>query len=66
MTPIDPTVNLIRHEIHQMGPETEQAVQAAAQAIRDTLRDHGTHGLLALALVGAEISALGDQALAAS
>lgn len=63
MTPAETNLAHIRSEIQKMGPETEQAVQAAAQAIRATLRDQGDHGLLAFALIGAEISALYDQAL---
>lgn len=49
------TLTLIRGEIAGL-PEADQAkVRAAAQLLRDVIAAHDKHGILAMALVGAEL-----------
>lgn len=48
---------LIRGAIAGMPVEDRQGVERAAMELREVVRKHNDHGLLALALVGAEKTA---------
>ena len=52
------TLKLIRGEIAGLPPGDQAKVQAAAQQLRDVIKAAGDHGVMALALVGAELQVM--------
>lgn len=54
MTTEQETLLLIRGQIASLPENEQKEVAYAAQAIRTVIRSNGVHGLLAMALVGAE------------
>jgi hypothetical protein len=48
------TLLIMRGAVAELAEEDRAKVQAAAALLRDTVAAYGDHGLLALALVGAE------------
>lgn len=52
------TLKLIRGEIAGLPPVDQAKVQAAAQQLRDVIKAAGDHGVMALALVGAELQVM--------
>ncbi|WP_009964040.1 hypothetical protein [Verrucomicrobium spinosum] len=53
----------LQFQIKQMGPEAEAKIAMAAQAIKTTVKSLGDYGLMGLAVVGCELSALGETSL---
>lgn len=52
------TLKLIRGEIAGLPQDDQAKVQAAAQQLRDVIQAAGDHGVMALALVGAELQVM--------
>ena len=52
------TLKLIRGEIAGLPPDDQVQVHTAAQQLRDVIKAAGDHGVMALALVGAELQVL--------
>lgn len=52
------TLKLIRGEIAGLALDDQAKVQAAAQQLRDVIKAAGDHGVMAMALVGAELQVL--------
>jgi hypothetical protein len=48
------TLKLIRGAIADLGPDDQDRVKSAAAQLRTIVEAFGNHGLMALALVGAE------------
>ena len=57
MTPEQETLLLIKGEITNLTPAQQQQVKDCAAMIRAVIEDGGPAGVLALALVGAEMQA---------
>lgn len=49
------TLKLIRGEIASLPQDDQDKVKLAATTLRGLIETHGQHGMLALALVGAEL-----------
>ncbi|MDY7807587.1 hypothetical protein U0E23_34740 [Burkholderia stagnalis] len=50
---------MIRGAVAMMPPDEAAKVEAALAELRTVLAEHGEHGMLALALAGAELAAKG-------
>jgi BMFP domain-containing protein YqiC len=61
MSPEDQILLAIRDEIAKMSPEIQAGVREAVNDVKAAIKAHGQNGLLALTLVGAELSALGEE-----
>lgn len=53
------TLLLIRGEIYALPDADRKGVELAAAKLREVVKLHNDHGMLALALVGAELAAEG-------
>lgn len=51
------TLLIVRGAIAAMPESDRNAIAAAADALRELIRTHGEHGVMALALVGSEFAA---------